>query len=409
MAFVLALMIASQAHAAEEWLDRVDDALTFSALHDQVRARLSGTLDWEGYALGQPAPALIDAPGHALFTPRLSVFLDAQIGPQLYVFAQTRVDRGFDPENSPLEARLDEYALRFTPWNEGQLNLQVGKFSTFVGNWAQRHGSWSNPFVTAPLPYENLTGVWDAAAVRSSSVLLEWSHLRPSLPRDGEDKYLRLPIIWGPSYATGAAVFGELGRLRYAVEVKQGALSSRPDVWDENDSARWDYPTVSGRLGWQPNPAWTFGVSASSGTYLRPSARPSLVAGHGLGDYRQKVVGQDISFAWRHVQVWSEIYASRFEIPLVGHADSLAYYVEAKYKFTPQFFGAVRWNEQLFADIVHRGESTPWGNETWRIDVAPGYRFTAHTQFKLQYSLQHGGSLQRDFSQLIAAQLTVRF
>ena len=26
-------------------------------------------------------------------------------------------------------------------------------------------------------------------------------------------------------------------------------------------------------------------------------------------------------------------------------------YIEAKYKFTPQFFGALRWNQQLFSTI----------------------------------------------------------
>ena len=59
------------------------------------------------------------------------------------------------------QVRLDEYALRVTPWDDGRFNLQVGKFSTVVGNWVQRHHSWENPFITAPLPYENLTAISD--------------------------------------------------------------------------------------------------------------------------------------------------------------------------------------------------------------------------------------------------------
>jgi hypothetical protein len=35
----------------------------------------------------------------------------------------------------------------------------------------------------------------------------------------------------------------------------------------------------------------------------------------------------------------------------VGDADSVAYGVEAKYKFTPKFFGALRWNQQFFAAV----------------------------------------------------------
>jgi len=35
------------------------------------------------------------------------------------------------------------------------------------------------------------------------------------------------------------------------------------------------------------------GVSASAGSYLRPSATRTLAPGHGRGDYRQLVLGQD--------------------------------------------------------------------------------------------------------------------
>ena len=97
------------------------------------------------------------------------------------------------------------------------------------------------------------------------------------------------------------------------------------------------------------------------------------------------------------------------EIPTVGNADTLAYYAEAKYKFTPRFSGAVRWNQQLFGPIIDRGVSTRWGNDAWRIDVAPGFRFTPHTQLKFEYSLQNGDSRTRDYTRLMAVQLTVRF
>jgi hypothetical protein len=45
----------------------------------------------------------------------------------------------------------------------------------------------------------------------------------------------------------------------------------------------------------------------------------------------------------------------------------------------------------------------------WRIDPAFGYRFTAHTQLKLQYSLQHEKSGPREYGHTLAAQVTVRF
>jgi hypothetical protein len=398
------------APAAEDFLDRVGDALSVSSAAGEFRGRLSGTLDVEAYQFRPTAPGVIHAAGDSLFTPRLSVFLDAQAGPQLYFFAQARVDRGFDPANEPLEARLDEYALRWTPWADGRVSLQAGRFATVVGNWANRHGSWSNPFITAPLPYELLTGVWDSEAVRTTAILLAWSHVRRGLPDriTAIEKRLRLPIIWGPSYATGAAVFGGVGKFQYAFEIKHAPLSSRPETWARSRGF-WEHPTVSSRLGFRPSPEWSFGVSGSAGVYLLPEAPTLRTPFHGRGDYRQLVLGQDFAFARGHLQVWGEIYAARFEIPVVGPADTLAYYVEAKYKLTPQLFGALRWNEQLYGSVPERLTQVKWGRPVSRGDVAAGYRFTAHTQAKLQYSLQHGDVGAPRRGHLLALQLTVRF
>jgi hypothetical protein len=399
------------AFGADDFLDRMDEALTMTAAHDSVRARLSGTIDLEGYHLPVPAPGLIFSDSHNLFNPRLSLFLDAQFGPRVYLFAQARADHGFDPSGEALEIRLDEYALRLTPWNDGRFNLQIGKFATVVGSWVQRHDSWANPFVTAPLPYENLTGIWDAVAAGSAATILAWSHVRPNpFGESGfEEKYVRVPVIWGPSYATGAAISGLMGEFSYAVELKNAALSSRPETW-EGTETQWRHPTVSGRLGFRPNEMWNLGFSASAGTYLRPLVEPTLSPGRRLDDYRETVLGQDLSFAWHHVQLWAEVIEARFAVPLVGQADTLAYYFEAKYKFTPQFYGAVRWNQQVFGTITDAtGAAVRWGRDVWRIDLGPGYRFTPHTQFKLQYSLQHETGSARDYTHLVAGQFVVRF
>jgi len=303
------VLLAATGHAADDFIDQLDGALTVSAMNDWFRARLSGTLDLEGYHFSQPAPGFIDATGNSLFNPRLSLFLDAQLGESIYFFAQGRVDRGFDPSDGSATARVDEYALRLTPSADGRLNVQVGKFATVVGNWVPRHGSWENAFVTAPLLYENLTGIWDAVAARSGAMVLDWAHVKPpSDPRNfPDDKYLRVPIIWGPSYASGASLFGEVGEITYAAEVKNASLAARPALWDDTEVV-WQHPTVSGRLGWRPDEMWSFGFSASSGPYLRETAAPTLPSDHGLGDYRETVLAQDVAFAWHHLQFWAEFY-----------------------------------------------------------------------------------------------------
>lgn len=407
---LLALFALSRGAASEGVLDRVEEALTWSGGGGRQRARLSGTLDLEFFHSQLPAPALLPINQTTLVGPRLTTYLDAQWGAHTYLFAQARADRGFDSEVGRTQVRFDEYALRITPWLGRRFSVQFGKFATVVGNWVARHESWPNPLISAPLPYENLTGVWDNEAIRFVGVLLQWSHVRPGLPASitALEKGLRVPIIWGPSYALGAAVAGDVGPLRYAFEVKNSALASRPSEWDET-SDQWNHPTVSGRVGYRPNELWTFGLSASTGPYLRAELRTPLPTGRGFGDYRQVVLGQDIGFAWHRVQLWSEIFFSRFEIPGVGNADTLGYYVEAKYKFTPQFFAGLRWNAQSFGRVTDRGLPVRWGRNTWRIDIAPGFRLSPHAQLKLQLSLQPDELTSRDFTTTVASQLTLRF
>ena len=152
LAFLGLLTGVTITRATGDYFDRVEDALTWSVLEDRVRARVSGTFDAEEYAVQLPAPGLIQAAGSKLFSPRLTVFLDAQFGRHVYVFAQSRTDRGFDPGRETFRARLDEYAVRVTPWRDGRLSVQIGRFASVVGSWTARHGSWSEPFITAPHP-----------------------------------------------------------------------------------------------------------------------------------------------------------------------------------------------------------------------------------------------------------------
>jgi hypothetical protein len=395
-------LLAGSTHAFEvdDFFDRLDSALTVSVFQDKLRTRLSGTIDLEVYHFEQPAPGLIDSKVDTLFNPRLTLFLDAQYGSQIYFFAQSRLDRGFDPSDRGVQVRLDEYALRITPWDDGRFTLQVGKFATVIGNWVPRHLSWENPFIDAPLVYENVTAVSDKSAPASPVDFVG---------RFDHGKYQFIPVIWGPNYATGAAASGRVGQFDYAAEIKNSSLSSRPESWNVTENG-FDDPSFNARVGFRPNQTWNVGVSAGEGAYFRPEAEPTLPRGRSIDDYREFVLGQDISFALHHLQVWAEFYEARFEVPRVGDAETFAYYLEAKYKFTPQLFGALRWNQQIFCNIDNgAGASIRWGQDLAKIDLAAGYRFTSHTQLKLQYSFQQETAGPGDANHIFAAQFTVRF
>lgn len=378
----------------DAFIDQLDEQLRFTAGQDTFRLRLSGTLDLELYHFSQPAPGLISTSAHNLFNPRLTLFADAQAGSSVYFFSQVRIDRGFDPASAGARLGADEYALRITPWRSGVLSIQAGKFATVAGNWVERHLSWDNPFINSPLPYENVTAVSD----------LEPPAPREKLPRISQkDKYEYLPLIWGPSYATGISVAGAISSFDYALELKNSSLSSRPDVWDLTRRGL-SNPAVTSHLAFRPNEGWKLGVSASEGAYLNEVAQPLLPAHRTVGDYRQFVLGQDVSFAWRHWQIWAEAYQVRFEVPRLGDADALSYYIEAKYKITPQLFAAIRWNQEFFAKM---DDKTSCGEDTSRIEAAVTYRFTSTTQLKVQYSFQD--QLLGHNGHTVATQFTVRF
>jgi len=399
--FCVAALSMATLRAADDWLDQVSDALTISCFDDNVRARLSGTVDFEAYHMDLPAPGLLDTKRHSIFTSRLTTFLDVQAGSAVYAFAQARIDQGLDPATGGYEGRLDEYALRVTPWEDGRVSLQIGKFSTVVGNWVDRHLSWDNPFINAPLPYENVTAVSDLEPPEDYVAV---SHVT------GSDKYEHVPLIWGPAYSTGISVAGRLGQFDYAAEVKNAALAERTEAWEPSVSS-FEHPTVSGRVGVRPSLPWNLGFSASAGPYLLPEAAAALPAGRDIDHYHQLLLGQDVSFEWHHWQIWVEVFESSFEVPRVGKIESLAYYLEAKYKITPQLFGAIRWNQQFFAqpNVPQDVAFEPYPATVSRMDFALGYRVSANVQLKLQYSLSHNDSGRSGFGNLFAAQFTLRF
>jgi hypothetical protein len=388
--------------SSQELLDTLDDSLFLQSPNGYIRTDLSGLLDLEMYYSDQAPPGLLIADDKFFFNPRLALFLDTRIGPHLYSVLQVRFDRGFDPgARRDGDIRFDEYFLRYTPLDGPALNIQVGKFATVFGNWVPRHLSWDNPFITAPLPYENVMTVGDVNAPPTRPGFL-------GRRNRNDQKADWMPMIWGPSYATGASIFGRVEQFDYAFEMKNSGLSSRPFAWDPTN-VDWDHPTVSGRLGVRPDVAWNIGANASYGSYLQPRAA-GLPPGSNPGDFSQLTVGPDVSFAWHHWQFWAEAFATRIEVPNVGDVESAAYYIEARYKINSSWFAAARWNQQFFDEIPNAvGGEERWDREAWRAETALTYRYSRHLQGKVQYAYRHQNGRFQQGEQLVATQLTLKF
>src|SRR4051812_16775672 len=95
---VAAIFLALSASFAQaEFMRDVHQALSVHDPQDVFHLQLSGLIDAETYFIDGPAPGLLFTDDDILFNPRLTLYLDAQIGPRVYLFVQARLDRGFDP------------------------------------------------------------------------------------------------------------------------------------------------------------------------------------------------------------------------------------------------------------------------------------------------------------------------
>lgn len=393
------LCLTTLSASAQDFLESVDEALTISSPDQTVRADLSGLLDLELYAPETPAMGLLDTDDEVFFNPRLILFLDLQATKHLRGHVQARVDRGFDPGFAvDGQARLDEYFLEWKPLEKNWINFRLGKFATAFGQWTERRLSWDNPFITAPMAYNDMLPVSDDAAVPLGGFM--GRRFKP------DNRLSWLPVIWGPSYASGASVFGQVGVLDYAFEIKNASLSSAPRSWDVVENG-WDTTNYTGRLGWRPAPEWNLGTSFSHGSYLMEEAQDSLPPGTSYRDFDQTTFGVDASWSHRSWQIWSELITSRFEVPNVGGVRVYSGFLETKYKLSSQWWIAMRWNQSWFGDVP--GTSTAWDNDGWRADLSVGCRFSRHLQAKLQYSIAERSGQDEEGNHLLAAQITVKF
>lgn len=378
---------------------------------ESIRWQASGVVETELHLLPDRATGLLYTERSALVAPRFSLFLETQVGERLQGFAQLKIDRGFDPGDESFEARIDEFALRYTLGSDRRWAVQAGQFATVFGNWVERHASWENPFVTAPLPYENLTSVWDSSAAPDLDTLLRWGSVRPPRKPTLADRRLQNPVIWGPSYAFGAGLLGSFQHWDYAVTVGQTALSSRPDAWGLrwNEDA-WEHPTLTSRLTYRPTPRWTVGTSASRGAYLRPGATLPQARETSRGDFVQTTVGLDAAYAAKRWVVWTEVIGARFSHPFLPDLQTWSYYVETRVTLAPRLFGALRWGEQRFERITASGgERLPWSRDVERLDLAATFRWTADAQIKVHVGLQREDPAERAWVRTWALQVVQRF
>lgn len=360
-----------------------------------VRPSLEAVV-WSG---DTPAPALVDLKSDALFAPAFSLAMDASAGDRWFMHATTRWDRGFDAGAEPDgEVRLDEILLRWRPSDDQRLNFQIGKFATAFGAWSPGHDFFDDPFLLAPLPYSQIIGINSRnPAANSPAAIGDRSNgSAPAVSTLSKDQWAS--TIWGPSYATGASVFGASDHFDYALEMKSAALSSHPDSWNEVD---FDDPTVTGRLGYRPDAAWAFGVSASRGPWMDPD-----VSGVDRGDFMQSAVGMDLRWAHRDLIISGEVILSEFETPAAGDLRTASCFIQGRWKVSPGFWLAARFGQMVANDA---NGDVPWQPDVQRAEIGAGWRITQNLLLKTGYSYTHTDGDSEAGNHLLGTGLGWRF
>ena len=383
------------------FFDTLDEKTRFDSDALGLHADLSFMTEATLFVPELPAQGLLTSDDQVFFVPRLITFFDVQMGDRLTLHTQMRADRGFDPGAAPDgEVRLDEYYLQARILKDDDLNVRVGKFGTAFGSWAKRSLSWNNPFVTAPMAYEDVLTVSDQRIPLSVN---QFVHRRDV----SDKKNLWLPILWGPSYATGLSVSDRIDWVEYALEVKNASISSSPEVWDAAQVGFPTNPTVTGRVGLHPAPEWSLGTSVSHGAYLQANTASSLPIGSSVNNFTQTTWGIDAGYEHGRWQIWSELIGTRFEVPRVGALEAVSGFIEAKYKLTADLWTAFRWNQAAFGDVP--GLDLSWDRNGWRSDIALGWRLSENIQAKLQYSLGDKSGQEPEGNHLGALQLVMKF
>jgi len=410
----------------ESFLERLRQFQSFGTEDGQIsfNADLWLTLDYMVFST--PPPGFIQTSNGQIFAPTLSGLFTLDISKHLEFVFLGLVNRGFDPTETSVQSQPAEYYTQLTPFDTPVLNFKGGKFQTAFGQWTNRHFSTQNSLINAPMMYGQMTSVTDGNG--GASIAPTTSNLvrrkTSAVPVPPVTKWI--PIVWGPSYASGFQLNGTVGTLQqldWAFEMKNASLSSRPQEWDLWNRG-FNYPTFTGRAGFRPDAAWNLGVSGSSGSYISQAAydRFSTTSkpGSSIGESRQNVVGTDISYAHGPIELWSEFAWSQYEVPdakdgkAVGNIGAYSYFIESKWKFMPQFWLSGRWNQQLYSNVTPAtgpgaGSETSWYNNLWRADACLGFKINRFTQFKVQYSYTEEAGTIDPGQNLFAVELVIQF
>lgn len=299
---------------------------------------------------------------------RVRLFAQHWLNEEAGVFTEILFDSRSGPRLNGAYVVLHDIA------GQDWLSVRAGLAPSLIGNFSLRSTYFNtNPLIGVPLLWQHRTTL-DGSGLATTADLL----------RRRESNSISLPILYDACWNLQWEFMGEVGRFEYSVGVTPGSVSNPLAATLESGVQ------ALARVGYMPRPELRVGISGAVGPYIAGPARDAgLTATTYPGsqtDYDQSLIGFDAEYSRGKAILFSEGYISSFEAPLIEEdLTTGGAYVEGRYDFLPDWFGAVRAGTMLFSQVKVPGSpglKTGWDDDLIRLESSLTYRIAREIQIR---------------------------
>lgn len=352
---------------------------------------------------------------------QMTMFVDSDITENIYFTGEIQSDL-LSPNPDQNDFRIRSAAVTATNIPKWKTNIQIGRFNTVFGSHPDRRLPLDNYLFDAPLAYTyrvNLDpdGGWVPNTARQNT---------------GDFGVRQLSLIDKDMTQTGIKAFGRLNatKLHYAFSLTNNPPSNPRNVNINNGVS------TAMKLNWIADHSTDFGFSYAQGGYLNSldavtnvnndnfnamtGGNPLALNLRNTSSYQHYLYGFHWNWRRSRYEINSEIIMSSFQVPNnTRDLDSQALYIQGKYNFTSNFFGAARYdvldfNNTALVDPANLNIARKWDDNVKRFEVGVGSFLNPSTLAKFTY--QNTDSAYRNDaagltldSNLVAGTITVIF
>lgn len=324
--------------------------------------------------------------------PQVNLLMFAPVNDNWFVEARLQSDTwGTGTLSEP------RFTLANLTWSDPDKDylLSFGRFINPVGFYSKRSLIIDRTFFDLPLSYSYFINISDERGL--------WPSAGDQLNYTSGD--VGLSTIYFGGYATGVLFDWSIIENKLRLET---ALTNAAPASDANYTNLANAAFLS-HLSYNPNIYWQFGLSASHGSFMQSKPvnaihRPN----NALEQYRQTLIGLDVTFGMAFVEIIAEGIYSHWKVPYYNNgsfrlrgnklaeytAENAGFNIDFRYE-PPAFPGsyvAARFEHLKFftakADQYNVSSIRNWDEDISRISLTAGYKLARNVLARISVSDQ---------------------